>query len=319
MAAALYITHKKRGLLFMKNESKNIINLINQYQKYSTIVKSAKTCEYQMDQVRALKRYFQYKGICNIQDTTNDVINELVTWSRKTWRNITINKRLVFLKQVYRYHKIDHDYLLLFPKLKQEQRSYDIFSENQLRIILTTVNRYNERDPYMLTRKLIVFFLLDTGVRSNELVNIKIKNIDFKEQKIFLETNKTDVERYVLFTHLTKDLLIRYVDFYPTREYLFWNYKSFKRYTYRPLEAYCKALRKETGIQKLHPHMFRHTMATSLVEDGCPIETVQKLLGHKDIGSTMIYLHMSLKKTKTDFQNHAFLNKIDALSANKIH
>jgi len=54
-------------------------------------------------------------------------------------------------------------------------------------------------------------------------------------------------------------------------------------------------------------------MATSLVEDGCPVETVQKLLGHRDIGSTMIYLHMSLKKTTNDFQKHAFLNKIDAM------
>jgi len=263
-----------------------------------------------------LRRYFQYKGTCNIQDIKNDVIDELVTWSRKTCRNITINKRLVFLKQVFRHHKIDQDYLLSFPKLKQEQRSYDIFSEDQLKTILTTVNQYIERDSYMLTRKLMVFFLLDTGVRSNELINIKIKNIDFKEQKILLETTKTDVERYVLFTHLTKDLLIKYVNFYPTRKYLFWNYKSFKRYSYRHLEAFCKALRKETGIHKLHPHMFRHTMATSLIEDGCPIDTVQKLLGHKDIGSTMIYLHMSLKKTRTDFEKHAFLNKIDALSAN---
>jgi len=294
----------------------NIIELINEYQSHSTIVKSAKTCEYQMDQVRALQRYFKYKKIHDIQEITNDVIDGLVTWSKKTCRNITINKRIVFLKQVYRYHKIDHDYLLSFPKLKQEQRSYDIFSEEQLKLILNTVNKYDERDPYMLTRKLIVFFLLDTGVRSNELVNIKIKNIDFKDQKILLETTKTDVERYVLFTHLTKKLLENYVKFYPSREYLFWNYKSFSRYSYKHLEAFCKTLRKETGITKLHPHMFRHTMATSLVEDGCPLETVQKLLGHKDIGSTMIYLHMSLKKTKTDFEKHAFLNKIDVMSAN---
>jgi site-specific recombinase XerD len=291
---------------------KNCINqLINEYQEYSLIVKSSKTCEYQMDQVRALQRYFKFKNITNIDEITNEVINDVVTWSRKTCRNITINKRITFLKQVFRYHKINHEYLLSFPKLKQEQKSYDIFPEEQLKLILNTVSNYDDKDPYMLTRKLIVFFLLDTGVRSNELVNIKIKNIDFKEQTILLETTKTDVERYVLFTHLTKDILKQYVDFYPEREYLFWNYISYTRYTYRHLEAFCEALRKETGIKKLHPHMFRHTMATSLVEDGCPIETVQKLLGHKDIGSTMIYLHMSLKKTKNDFEKHAYLNKVD--------
>jgi len=297
-------------------KSSNVFDLINEYQSHSIIVKSAKTCEYQMDQVRALERYFNFTRIHDIEEITNEVIDGIVTWSKSTCRNITINKRIVFLKQVFRYHKIEHDYLLSFPKLKQEQRSYDIFSEEQLRLILNTVNKYNEKDPYMLTRKLIVFFLLDTGVRSNELVNIKIKNVDLNEKKILLETTKTDVERYVLFTHLTKDLLVKYINFYPDREYLFWNYKSFSKYTYKHLEAFCKTLRRDTRINKLHPHMFRHTMATSLVEDGCPLETVQKLLGHKDIGSTMIYLHMSLKKTRVDFEKHAFLNRIDAISPN---
>ena len=287
----------------------NIYDLINEYQKYSDVVKSEKTCEYQRDQVSALTRYFKHAKIKDTDQITNDVIDKLIMWSKKTCCNNTINKRLIFLKQVYKYHHLDHKYLLSLPRLKQETRSYDVFTEDELKTLLNYVDHMDEEDPYMLTRKLIPFFLLDTGVRSNELLNIKIRNINFKDDIILLERTKSSVDRYVPFTRMTKRLLQKYVSMYPKRENLFWNYKSFKPYTYRNLEAYCDFLKKKLIFNKLHPHMFRHTMATSLIEDGCPIETVQKFLGHKDISMTMIYVHMSIKKAKKDFQEHAYLNK----------
>lgn len=287
----------------------NIFELINDYQKYSEIVKSEKTCEYQRDQVSALTRYFKHAKITLVEQISKEAIDKLIQWSKKTCCNNTINKRILFLKQVFRYHHIEHSYLFMLPKLKQETRTYDIFNEEDLKTILYFVDVMDEEDPYMLTRKLIPFFLLDTGVRANEMINIKIKNINFKDDIILLERTKNSVDRFVPFTRLTKRLLQKYVSIYPKRELLFWNYKSFKPYTYRNLEAYCDYLKKKLNIPKLHPHMFRHTMATSLIEDGCPIETVQKLLGHKDISMTMIYIHMSIKKAKKDFQEHAYLNK----------
>jgi site-specific recombinase XerD len=56
--------------------------------------------------------------------------------------------------------------------------------------------------------------------------------------------------------------------------------------------------------------MFRHTMATALAENGCNIYTIQKILGHSNIKTTEIYLLMSLKKTKSDYEKCNLVNHI---------
>ncbi len=71
-----------------------------------------------------------------------------------------------------------------------------------------------------------------------------------------------------------------------------------------------KKVKIDLGFKRLNARMFRHTMATALAENGCDIYIIQKILGHTDISTTEIYLHMSLKKAKHDYSKYNLIDSI---------
>ncbi|MGE4571131.1 MAG: tyrosine-type recombinase/integrase [Candidatus Izemoplasmatales bacterium] len=293
----------------MKNTS--LIELINQYQDYSIDHKEPETVRYQESHAKSWRRFLKQSNIKLPDELKHDEIIQFIRFAKKTCKNITINKRLLFIKQVYSHFEIENKDLFKTPKLRETRLSYDIIHENELKLILKHIKTFDEKIPYELTKKLIILLLLDTGVRQSELLSIEIKNINFHENSIYLTRTKTRLARTVFFTHLTKELLERYIKIDPERKYLLWNYISYTRYTYRHLEWLMKRIQTDLGLKKLNARMFRHTMATALAENGCDIYTIQKILGHSNIKTTEIYLHMSLKKTKNDYNRYNLVDNID--------
>lgn len=286
----------------MKN--KTIIELINQYQRYSTDHKESETVRYQESHARSWIKYLKKNNINDPKEINDNTIVLFMRFLKSTCKNTTINKRMLFIKQVFKHFNINNKDLFKTPKLRETRLSYDIIHETELKMILKYIKQYDMSKPYELTKKLIVLLLLDTGVRQSELLSIEIKNINFNENSIYLTRTKTRLARTVFFTHLTNDLLSRYIKIDPDRKYLLWNYISYTRYTYRHLEWLMNKIQGDLNLKKLNARMFRHTMATALAENGCDIYTIQKILGHSNIKTTEIYLHMSLKKTKSDYEKY---------------
>lgn len=289
---------------------KSLTDLINQYQEYSADHKEAETVRYQESHARSWRKFLKLHQIKHPSDLNNQTIVLFMRYLKKTCKNITINKRMLFIKQVFSHFGIDNKELFKTPKLKESRLSYNILHENELKLILKYIKTIDESKPYELTKKLIILLLLDTGVRQSELLSIEIKNINFHENSIYLTRTKTRLARTVFFTHLTRDLLIKYIDIDPQRKYLLWNYISYTRYTYRHLEWLMNKIQRDLGLKKLNARMFRHTMATALAENGCDIYTIQKILGHSNIKTTEIYLHMSLKKIKADYEKYNLIDHI---------
>jgi len=287
-----------------------IIELINQYQLYSKDYKSSETVRYQESHARSWRKFLKTYNINHPSELNDKAIVLYMRYLKKTCQNITINKRILFIKQVFNHFGIDNKDLLKTQKLRQNRLSYDIIHESELKLLLNYANKIDTSKPYELTKKLIIFLLLDTGMRQSELLNIEIKNINFNENSIYLTRTKTRLARTVFFTKMTKDMLLKYIDIDPERKYLLWNYISYTRYTYRHLEWLMKKVKDDLGLKKLNARMFRHTMATALAENGCDIYTIQKLLGHTNIKTTEIYLHMSLKKTKSDYERYNLVDHI---------
>jgi site-specific recombinase XerD len=291
-------------------KDKTIIDLINDYQQYSMDHKESETVRYQESHARSWRKFLSKNKITDPKELDKDNIVLFMRYLKRTCKNITINKRILFIKQVYSHFDIDNKDLIKTPKLRETRLSYDIIHENEIKLILKYINNIDESKPYELTKKLIILLLLDTGVRQSELLSIEINNINFHENSIYLTKTKTRLARTVFFTHLTRDLLIKYIDIDPERKYLLWNYISYTRYTYRHLEWLMNKIQSDLGLKKLNARMFRHTMATALAENGCDIYTIQKILGHTDIKTTEIYLHMSLKKTKSDYEKYNLIDHI---------
>ena len=143
-----------------------------------------------------------------------------------------------------------------------------------------------------------VFFA--TGARVYEISNIRAENINLNSGLIRI-MGKGGKERYIQISNTAVlDILRKY---YEENEpeikkfgYFFINNRG-KRYTEQSIRLMLKKYTLKAGIQrKITPHMFRHSFATYLIEEGVDVSCVQQILGHSSIKTTQIYIHVAAKK-----------------------
>jgi integrase len=160
----------------------------------------------------------------------------------------------------------------------------------------------------------LVYLLLDSGLRINELLNIKITNIDFNDtfttpSNIYIEDTKTGKPRYAPFSKFSSDDLKELIALDPNREYLFYNFLKKRRLTKDDVKLFYRRLSKKTGIDHIHSHRFRKTFASLLAENGMPVDIIQKLIGHSRITTTMIYIQYDQKYALSQYnQYNSWLN-----------
>ena len=163
---------------------------------------------------------------------------------------------------------------------------------NNLRHVINTEKITGIRD------RLIIELLYSSGLRSIELINLSEFMIDIEEREIRV-VGKGDKERITFFSENAKKWLIKYIEEKKkqyanyTREVLIVNSKG-KKLTTRSLRRLISAHAHEAGIQKeITPHVFRHSFAMELLNNGVDIRYLQELLGHSSIAATQVYTHVS--------------------------
>jgi len=135
--------------------------------------------------------------------------------------------------------------------------------------------------------------IYSVGLRANEAANLKISDIDSKNMKIFVNKGKGNKDRYTILSGVALDVLRMYWKEYKPKEYLFAGKLEDDPITTRFVELVIKDALNKAGIKKnASVHTLRHSFATHLLEDGTNIFYIQKLLGHSNISTTTIYLHL---------------------------
>lgn len=182
-----------------------------------------------------------------------------------------------------------------FPHALYKEQIEKLFAENRLRT-----------DIYKLRDQAIIETLYFTGIRASELVNIKISNIDFDE-RLLTVIGKGNKERIVPFTENCRDTIREYIEKFRDKllasaaritDYLFLNNHG-DQLTTRGLEHILSSVEEKTGLNYgLHPHIFRHSFATHLLEAGMDLRLIQELLGHDSINATQVYTHVTDKALK---------------------
>lgn len=279
----------------------NIKEAFKAFLANSVIYKSKNTVEYETAILRDLQIYFDKIDVKNLDDVTTDHINQFILESKATRKNNTINKYLKALRQLTRFNQIENPDILNLKLLKIQKRHLRVIPENELRAILQYVNALDNSNNN-LVYKVIIFLFLDSGVRREELLNIKISNIDIPNRMIYLEETKTKEDRFVLFTELSERHIKNLIRIVGHQDYLIWNIMRNRRYSVNDMKSLFRRLKVKLGIKDLSPHMFRHTMATLLYENDAELPTIQKLLGHRDLATTQIYVRASLTKVKKDYE-----------------
>lgn len=168
---------------------------------------------------------------------------------------------------------------------KKDTRLPIVFSVEEMQRLISACDN--------LKHKTIICLMYSAGLRISEVINLKIENIDSGRMIINIRNAKGGFDRQVGLDPALLNLLRKYYKEYKPKEYLF-NGQTEPQYSERSIQQFLQKYAQAAGIKKhIHPHLLRHNCATHMVEAGTDINLIQKILGHKNVKTTNIYLHIS--------------------------
>ena len=250
-----------------------------------------------------LKRLLSYLNK-NIEDITeNDLISylEMYKSTRKVSNVYLDNLRLImssFFSWIYSKGFIKLNPTFGIEPIKIEKKMKRSFSDEDLENL--KIGCKNKRDLALIE------FLYSTGVRVSELSVLNKNDINFNTMSIIVY-GKGKKEREVYLTPTSCLYLRKYLNSRKdNNDALFVNLKNpYNRLTVSGIEQIIRNLGTECGIDNVHPHKFRRTMATNLLNKGMPIEEVKELLGHTKLDTTMIYCNVEKENVK--YSHHKYM------------
>ena len=196
----------------------------------------------------------------------------------------------------------DENYILKSPV----RRIHKIRSCKTVKETYTDEALETMRDQCGSIRDLAMIDLLaSTGMRVGELVHLNKDDIDFENRECVV-FGKGSKERPVYFDARTKIHLKNYLDSRKDdNPALFVSMLSpYNRLEISGVEVRLRKLGRRLGINKVHPHKFRRTLATRAIDKGMPIEQVQRLLGHAKIDTTMQYAMVNQNNVKISHRKY---------------
>ncbi|MEG0315190.1 MAG: tyrosine recombinase XerC [Erysipelotrichaceae bacterium] len=285
--------------------SKNLMNdQIDHFLKYISNINTNSSATYEaynLD-INNFMKYLNEEGIENFSDVDRNAVYNYIAYikdSNPYLKNSSIARRMSALRSFFRYLNEYSDVIsnpfVYIKTIKCDHNIPDfLFYEEMLKFL----NSINVNDKFGLRNRAIFELMYASGLRVSELCNLKVNNINIKEQLLRV-VGKGTKERIVPFNSTAKKYLKKYlsnerlITSYNSDEYVFVN-ASNKKFTSRGIQYILDVLAKNSGLSMhLHPHMFRHSFATHLLDNGADIRFVQELLGHASLSTTQIYTHVS--------------------------
>ena len=279
------------------------MNYIENFIKYLKVIK--KDSDYTLLNYKddLLELYDFYTDLININET---IVKEYLEYlySKGLNRN-SISRKLSAIRSFYNYLlkenivKINHFKEISNPKKAKTLPKYA--KDNDLEKMF---NSFDKEKPLDQRNSLILEMLYATGVRVNELVNIKINDIDKYNHSIKI-LGKGSKERIVFYGSFCEDALNLYLEDGRNKllnekdiAYLFINKNGSKLSDRYVREIINKVVRKCEIDYHISPHTLRHTFATDMLNAGADLMSVKELLGHSTLNTTSIYTHVSNEQIK---------------------
>ena len=234
--------------------------------------------------------------------TTDEMRSYLEDYEkRNNCSNVTIDNIRRNISSFFTWLE-EEDYILKSPM----RRIHKIKTKTVVKSVITDEGIEQLRDHCTQIRDLAMIDLLySTGIRVGELVNLNIGDINFEERECVVY-GKGDKERRVYFDAKAKVHLMEYIESRKDKNpALFVTLDApYDRLKISGVEIRLRQLGRELGLERIHPHKFRRTMATRAIDKGMPIEQVQKILGHSQIDTTMQYAMVNQNNVKASHQKY---------------
>lgn len=162
-------------------------------------------------------------------------------------------------------------------------------------------SHFNLKTKIGLRNYCIFHLMLDAGLRSGEVVELKMCDLLFDKNVLSVDRSKNCKSRVVLMCPKLKQMLYKYCILYrgyndislSSKEKVFKNIHGAEFITENTIKQFFARLKKKADVERLHPHLLRHTFATSYIMGGGNLEMLRILLGHYDYSVTKTYLHLA--------------------------
>ena len=198
--------------------------------------------------------------------------------------------------------------------------AYKVMGMTEIRVKLPQIKRQNDlpvilnrkevkaliQAPRYLKHRLVIAMLYGCGLRNYELCSLEQKDIDFERKTVFVKKQKGHYDRYVPLSDMLARGLQKYLKTENPYRWIFNSQVTDNgkplQFTQRGVQWCIKEAKSKLGIKKkVTAHVFRHTYATHLLEEGLDIISLKELLGHARIETTLIYLHVANLEKKHKF------------------
>lgn len=247
-------------------------------------------------------------GISCIDVDFNKLRDYLHFIQRFDYKKTTIARKTASIRTFYKYlfreRYIDSNPAISLSAPKRPKSLPKFLTTDEIEKIL---NNMKIDTPAGFRNRVILELLWATGMRVSELSNLNFGDLNIEENEIRV-FGKGAKERIVLISERAKQYLIQYINTarkllapgYEIGEIndntpLFINSTGFRLQNKTIRTAINDVVAKIELPKKVTPHVFRHSFATHLIENGADLRVVQELLGHAGISNTQIYTHISMK------------------------
>jgi len=228
----------------------------------------------------------------------------IVHLSNNNLSNLSINRRIASLRAFYKFivkiKAIQSNPLTKHRSLKASKKKQLPFSEKELQ----NISYVEFSDDFEgIRNNLIIEMFYITGIRRSELINLRLKDVDFSNKTIKV-LGKRNKERILPLLENASELVRKYLDARSMlnniidQQYFFLTKKGMKMYDLLVYRIVKKYLVYVSNKAKKSPHVLRHSFATHLLDNGADLKSVKELLGHSSLSSTQIYLNSSLAELK---------------------
>ena len=222
------------------------------------------------------------------EHVSEDEINEYLVALARDPRSPSRSsfKHMVYgLRYYYRLLGMNKKAIAL-PSLKGDTKLPVILNRTELKELFAA--------PQLLKQRVVLSLIYSAGLRGQEAINLKLSDIDFERKTIHIRQSKYKKDRIVPLSEGMAIGLRTYIKAENPHIWLFNGKTPESQYSTRGLSWVMRETIKKTSIKKdVNLHTLRHSYATHLLEEGLNIVTLKELLGHSDITTTMLYLHVA--------------------------
>ena len=212
---------------------------------------------------------------------------------------VSINRKISTLRTYFRFllkkGVVKENPMLKIIPPKSKKRLPVFIEEFQIKELLDKIDFKSgfvgERD------KLIIEFFYFTGIRLSELIELRVRSIDFQNGVVKV-IGKRNKERLIPLLDNILERLESFISRYQLKEFLFTTSKFEKLYTKLVYRVVNKYIGEISTLEKRSPHILRHTFATHMLNNGADINAIKELLGHANLSATQIYTHNTIDKLK---------------------